>query len=164
MKISSAFLLVAFSAGTCVAQAHPSTQCPTVTGAYYLLEGNWKPMEIAHSTGMKVNGLYTHTIKAAFKDSQAPYQTSKAEAQFCLVNLMDSGRDITLAKFTPVKNGRELQIGKAGLTGVKIEVDQKNSVPLTVEKQADRVYLVVTSASNQATNIAGFDIGFHPAK
>lgn len=177
MKAILVGVLVAAAAHACAAQANNTAQCPKESGAYYYSQSAWKPMDITHSMGFKMTGLYTHAVKAIFRDNASPYQVNGSEPKFCLVGLIDSGRDLTLARFSPSKKDRELQFGKAGLTGFKMQISDKDTVPLNVEKIADKTYIIsskepvakgeyillpilpnMATSSNQATNLSGYDL------
>ncbi len=163
---------------SCKAQIDAATLCPKESGAYSYSQAAWKQMDIAHSMGFKTSGLYSVKVKAIFRDNASPYEVNGSKPKFCLVGLIDSGRDLTLARLSPTKNERELQFGKAGLTGFKMQINAKDTVPLDVEKVADKTYIIsskgpvskgeyillpilpnMATSSNQATNLSGYDVG-----
>lgn len=134
-------LLVLGTSGPAFAQQRPP--CPGATGVYFYAQNEWKPMEPTHAAGVKISGFVTHSAKATFRDSASPYQVQGPEVAFCLVGGVDSGRDLLLAHLVGKKSSRELTFAKVGVTGVQIEVDGKASVPLTVSRLADKVYLAI---------------------
>jgi hypothetical protein len=189
--VLSAFVTILCAPLGVFAQAAPPS-CPTTTGAYYLLGGDWTPMDPSHSIGFKTTnvagaafsyGAAKARIKAQFRDSRSPYQLKSATFAMCLVGIMDSGRDITLAKFQEEKDRREISMASYRLwTGVNAQIDPKVVLPLSVEKKGDKLYLVTSKESlpqgefilftivpdvsamikaNTPASLGGYDFGNH---
>ena len=149
-------------------------------------------MDPVHSVGFKTTnvagaafsyGAAKAHVKAQFRDSKSPYQLQSDQLAICLVGVTDSGRDITLAKFQEEKDRRELPMASYRLwTGINAQLDPKSMVPISVDKRADKVYLVTTKEplprgefilftivpdvgamvkANTATSLGGYDFGSH---
>lgn len=169
-----------------------STECPTATGAYLFSNGSWKALDAVHSIGFKTTnvagaafsyGAAKAKVKAQFREPRSPYQLNGGPFAFCLVGVTDSGRDISVAKFQEEKDRRELALGSYRLwTGINAQIDPKSLIPLSVDKKADKVYLVVgkealpngefilftlipdlpaMAKANTATSLGGYDFGTH---
>ena len=174
------------------AQTAPSLACPATTGAYYRSGDDWKPMDPSHSVGFKSTGVAkaafsygaaSAKIKAQFRDPKSPYQLRDPHMSICLVGLVDSGRDITVARFQQEKDRRELQMASVRIwSGVNAQLDPKSVVPTDVEKIADKVYLINSKESlsdgefilftivpdvealakaNTPQSLGGYDFGSH---
>jgi opacity protein-like surface antigen len=174
------------------AQTSPVPACPTVTGAYYLQGSSWAPMDPSHSSGFKTTniaaaafsyGAAKAQVKAQFRDPKSPYQLGSNTLAICLVGVMDSGRDVVLAKLQEEKDRRELAMASYRMwTGVNAQIDPKAIIPTTVEKKGDKVYLVTSTSpltdgefilftlvpdvaalqkANTPSSLGGYDIGCH---
>jgi hypothetical protein len=166
--------------------------CPTVKGAYYLQSNDWVSMDPSHSIGFKTTnvagaafsyGAAKARMKAQFRDSHSPYQLKSDAFALCLVAITDSGRDITVARFQEEKDRREISMASYRLwTGINAQLDPKVIIPVSVEKQGDRVYLVTSNQSlpqgefilftiipdvasmykaNTPSSLGGYDFGHH---
>ena len=122
-------------------------------------------------------------VKAQFRDQRSPYQLTSTMASFCLVAVVDSGRDLTLARFQEEKDRRELAMASYRLwTGINAQIDPASLIPITVEKKLDKVYLVTSKAplppgefilftiipdvaamakANTPGSLGGYDFGSH---
>jgi len=149
-------------------------------------------MESVHAVGFKTTnvagaafsyGAAKARVKAQFHDSRSPYQLKGNALSLCLVGVIDSGRDITMARFQEEKNRRELPMASYRLwTGVNAQLDPKVVVAIAVEKKAEKVYLVTSKEalqageyilftivpdvaammkSNTAASLGGYDFGVH---
>jgi hypothetical protein len=172
--------------------ANAPNSCPKVNGAYYLQSNGWVPMEPSHSVGFKTTnvagaafsyGATKMRIKSQFRDSHSPYQLRNNAFAMCLVGITDSGRDITVAKFQEEKDRREISMVSYRLwTGVSAQMDAKVFIPVSVEKKADKVYLVTSkeplpegefilftiipdvaamAKANTPSSLGGYDFGHH---
>jgi hypothetical protein len=173
------------------AQSAPP-DCPTATGAYLLQAGSWVSIDPSHSIGFKTTnvagaafsyGAAKAKVKAQFRDARSPYQLSGSVFAMCLIGVADSGRDVTLAKFQEEKDHRELAMASMRLwTGINAQLDPKSVIPLTVDKKADKSYLVVSKEpipagefmlftivpdvsamvkANTPSSLGGYDFGSH---
>jgi hypothetical protein len=173
-------------------QATPPFSCPTMHGAYYLRANEWVSMDTIHAIGFKTTniagaafsyGAAKAKVKAQFRDSKSPYQLSSDSLTICLVDITDSGRDITLAKFQEEKDRRELSMASYRLwTGINVQIDPKMLIPIEVEKKSDKVYLLTSKQplqqgeyilftivpdvsamikANTSSSLGGYDIGYH---
>jgi formyltetrahydrofolate synthetase len=101
----------------------------------------------------------------------------------CLVGITDSGRDITVAKFQEEKDRREISMASYRIwTGVNAQIDPKVIMQISVEKKADKVYLVTSkeplpqgefilftiipdvaamTKANTPSSLGGYDFGHH---
>jgi hypothetical protein len=194
MRKISVFVALFMLAVSCHAQVQAtlSSSCPTATGAYYLRGNQWVSMDPSHSIGFKTTniagaafsyGAAKAKVKAQFRDSKSPYQLSSNTLAICLVNITDSARDITLAKFQEEKDRRELSMASYRLwTGVNAQIDPKILIPIEVEKKSNKVYLVTSKQplqlgeyilftivpdvaamvkGNMPSSLGGYDIGYH---
>jgi hypothetical protein len=149
-------------------------------------------MDPSHSIGFKTTnvagaafsyGAAKAQIKAQFRDPRSPYQLNSALLAICLVGVIDSGRDITLAKFQEEKNHREISMASYRLwTGVNAQIDPKVVIPISVDKKGDKIYLVTSkeampvgefilftiipdvaamAKANTASSLGGYDFGSH---
>lgn len=174
-----------------VAQPAPPS-CPNTAGAYFLQGNKWVGMDPSHSMGFKTTnvagaafsyGMAKARIKAQFRDGESPYQLDGHDLTMCLVDVADSGRDITLAKFQEEKDHRELPMASIrAWTGVNAQLDPKSIIPVSVDKLADKVYLVASKEpipsgefmlftmvpdlssmvkANTPTSLGGYDFGAH---
>jgi hypothetical protein len=193
MRTLKTFLSLAifpFIAITTYAQI-PST-CPSSKGAYYLQGNEWTPMDRLDSVGFKTTniagaafsyGAAKAHLKAIFRDSESPYQLKGNRLAMCLVDITDSGRDVSIARFQQKKNRRELPMASYRLwTGYNAQIDPKSIIPISVDKKADEVYLVTTKdplprgefilftivpdiaamiKANTHTSLGGYDFGIH---
>ncbi len=168
------------------------TECPTATGAYLLSNGTWRALDAVHSIGFKTTnvagaafsyGAAKAKVKAQFREARSPYQLSGGTLAFCLVGVTDSGRDISVAKFQEEKDRRELALGSYRMwTGINAQIDPKSLIPVSVDKKADKVYMVTSkealpngefilftlipdlpamAKANTATSLGGYDFGIH---
>jgi hypothetical protein len=166
--------------------------CPTANGAYLLDGVNWKSLDAVHSIGFKTTnvagaafsyGAAKAKVKAQFRDAKSPYQMTGASFTMCLVGLVDSGRDITVARFQEEKDRRELAMASMRLwTGINAQMDPSAVTPVSVDKKADKVYLVTGKEplkdgeyilftivpdvqamvkANTPSSLGGYDFGFH---
>lgn len=194
MKTISAVVAVAF--GVCLqvnafAQSNIAT-CPSNNGAYLLQGTEWIPVDSVHAVGFKTTnvagaafsyGAAKARVKAQFRDSRSPYQLKSDGLSICLVGVIDTGRDITVARFQEEKNRRELPMASYRLwTGVNAQLDPKVVVAVAIEKKADKVYLVTSKEplhegeyilftivpdvaammkANTTTSLGGYDFGIH---
>jgi hypothetical protein len=187
----SAFLSILCVPLSILAQAAPPS-CPTAIGAYYLQGADWTPMDPSHSIGFKTTnvagaafsyGAAKARIKAQFRDPRSPYQLRSNLVAICLVGITDTGRDITLAKFQEEKDRREISMASYRLwTGVNAQIDPKVLIPVSVEKEGDKIYLVTSkdavpvgefilftiipdvaamAKANTASSLGGYDFGSH---
>jgi hypothetical protein len=178
-----------------LAQAPSVPPCPTSTGAYYLQGQKWTGMDPSHSFGFKTTnvaaaafsyGAAKAQVKAQFRDAKSPYQLSDGSLAMCLVGVTDSGRDITLAKFQEEKDHRELAMASYRMwTGVNAQINPKSLVPISVDKQSDKVYLITSkeplpqgefilftiipdtaamARANTPSALGGYDFGVHTQK
>lgn len=149
-------------------------------------------MDPSHSVGFKTTnvagaafsyGAAKARMKAQFRDARSPYQLKDSSLSVCLVGVVDSGRDITVARFQEEKDRRELPMASYRLwTGVNAQMDPKVLIGISVEKKADKVYLITGKEplplgefilftivpdvaamvkANQATSLGGYDFGNH---
>jgi hypothetical protein len=147
-------------------------------------------MDPVHAIGFKTTnvagaafsyGAAKARVKAQFRDAHSPYQLKGDALAVCLVGVIDSGRDITVARFQEEKDRRELPMASYRLwTGVNAQLDPKVIVSIAVEKKAEKVYLVKSKESlhdgefilftivpdvaamvkaNAATSLGGYDFG-----
>ena len=161
-------------------------------GAYFLQGDKWVGMDPIHSMGFKTTnvagaafsyGLAKARIKAQFRDGESPYQLDGHTLAICLVDVADSGRDITLAKFQEEKDHRELPMASIRVwTGMNSQLDPKSIIPVSVDKLADNVYLVTNKEplpsgefilftmvpdlssmvkANTPNSLGGYDFGSH---
>jgi len=122
-------------------------------------------------------------VKAQFRDAHSPYQLRSSGFAMCLVDITDSGRDITVAKFQEEKDRREISMASYRLwTGVNAQIDPKVIIQVSVEKKSDKVYLVTSkevlpqgefilftiipdvaamTKANTPTSLGGYDFGHH---
>jgi hypothetical protein len=131
-----------------------SPTCPTVIGAYYLLNNDWVSMDPSHSIGFKTTnvagaafsyGAAKARVKAQFRDAHSPYQLRADSLAMCLVGVTDSGRDITVARFQEEKDRREISMASYRLwTGVNAQIDPKVLIQISVETKGGKVYLVTS--------------------
>jgi hypothetical protein len=166
--------------------------CPKVYGAYYMQSNGWVPMDPSHSVGFKTTnvagaafsyGATKMRIKAQFRDAHSPYQLRSNTFAMCLVGIIDSGRDITVAKFQEEKDRREISMVSYRLwTGVSAQMDAEVFIPVSAEKKGDKVYLVTSKESlpqgefilftiipdvaamtkaNTPSSLGGYDFGHH---
>jgi hypothetical protein len=166
--------------------------CPTANGAYYLSGDAWVGMDASHSIGFKTTnvagaafsyGAAKAKVKAQFRDSKSPYQVKNSDLAICLVGVVDSGRDLTLAKFQEGKDRRELAMASYRLwTGINAQIDPGSLIPINVDKKADKVYVISTKAplpsgefilftiipdvaamakANTPGSLGGYDFGSH---
>ena len=132
--------------------AQTSDTCPTTNGAYLKVDNEWKSIDSVHAIGFKTTGVAKMAfsygaaaakVKAQFRDPKSPYQITAPSFFMCLVGLIDSGRDITLAKFQEEKDHRELQMASIKtFSGVNAQIDPKSVILLDVNKIADKSYMV----------------------
>jgi len=111
-------------------------------------------MDASHSVGFKTTnvagaafsyGAAKARVKAQFRDGRSPYQLDSSIFAVCIVGLIDTGRDITLARFQEEKDRREISMASYRMwTGVNAQLDPKAIIPTTVEKEADNLYLVTS--------------------
>ena len=130
--------------------------CPTANGTYFLDGERWVGMDSSHSVGWKTTnvagaafsyGAGKAKVKAQFRDSKSPYQLKGSDLAICLVGVIDSGRDLTLAKFQEENDRRELAMASYRLwTGINAQIDPASLIPITVDKKADKVYLISSRA------------------
>jgi len=155
-------LLCALLAGIVLpSHAHAQTSttppaCPATTGAFYLKSGNWAPMEPSHSIGFKTTnvmgaafsyGASKARVKAQFRDPSSPYHLDGSALAICLVGVTDSGRDVTVAKFQEEKTHRELSMASFRMwTGINAQIEPGSLIPISVDKQGDKVYLVTSKS------------------
>ena len=149
-------------------------------------------MDASHSVGFKTTnvagaafsyGAAKAKVKAQFRDPKSPYQLKSSDLSICLVGVIDSGRDLTLAKFQEEKDRRELAMASYRLwTGINAQIDPASLVPMTVDKKADKVYLISSKAplpsgefilftivpdvaamakANTPGSLGGYDFGSH---
>ncbi len=149
-------------------------------------------MDATHSVGFKTTnvagaafsyGAAKARVKAQFRDGKSPYQLDSPGFAVCLVGVADSGRDITLAKFQEEKDRREISMASYRVwTGINAQLDPKTIVPTTVEKKANKVYLVTSKdalpvgefilftivpdvqamvKANTPSSLGGYDVGYH---
>ncbi|SNS77926.1 hypothetical protein SAMN05421770_102290 [Granulicella rosea] len=149
-------------------------------------------MDPSHSIGFKTTnvagaafsyGAAKARIKAQFRDAKSPYQLRDSSLAMCLVGLLDSGRDLTLARFQEEKDRRELPMASMRLwTGINSQMDPKVVIPIQVDKKGDKVYLLTSKEplplgeyilftiipdvaamvkANQGTSLGGYDFGNH---
>ena len=166
--------------------------CPTVTGAYYLKANVWVPVDLVHSVGFKTTnvagaafsyGLAKAQYKAQFRDKASPYQLKGNTLEVCLIGVLDTARDLTLAKMQEEKDRRELPMASVRMwTGVNAQMDPKVVIPITTEKLGDKAYLVKSKGplpngefilfvtvpdvaamvkSNASASLGGYDFGCH---
>jgi hypothetical protein len=166
--------------------------CPTAIGAYYLQKNDWVSMDPSHSVGFKTTnvagsafsyGAAKARVKAQFREPHSPYQLRSNAFAMCLVGITDSGRDITVAKFQEEKDRREISMASYRIwTGVNAQIDPKIIMQISVEKKAERVYLVTSketlpqgefilftiipdvaamTKANTPTSLGGYDFGHH---
>jgi hypothetical protein len=166
--------------------------CPTAIGAYYLQKNDWVSMDPSHSVGFKTTnvagaafsyGATKARVKAQFREPHSPYQLRTSAFAMCLVGITDSGRDITVAKFQVEKDRREISMASYRIwTGVNAQIDPKIIMQISVEKKADKVYLVTSketlppgefilftiipdvaamTKANTPTSLGGYDFGHH---
>jgi hypothetical protein len=117
--------------------------CPIAVGAYYLQSNDWVPMDPSHSVGFKITnvagaafsyGAAKARVKAQFRDAHSPYQLRINTFAMCLVGIIDSGRDISVAKFQEEKDRREISMASYRLwTGVNAQIDPKVLIQVSVE-------------------------------
>jgi hypothetical protein len=174
-----------------VAQAAPPV-CPTANGAYYLRTNQWVAMDPSHSIGFKTTnvagaafsyGAAKARVKAQFRDPSSPYQLRSGTFAMCLVGVVDTGRDITLAKFQQEKDRREISMASYRIwTGINAQIDPKIVLPVATEKMGDKVYLVTSkealpegefilftivpdvaamAKANRQGSLGGYDFGYH---
>jgi hypothetical protein len=193
MKIVTLVALAVVLCGSIRLQAQASIPaCPTSPGAYFLKGGEWVGMDASHSIGFKTTnvagaafsyGAAKARVKAQFRDAKSPYQLQNDLLALCLVGVIDTGRDITLAKFQEEKDRREISMASYRMwTGINAQVDPKVIIATTVEKKADKVYLITSKdplplgefilftiipdvsamvKANTATSLGGYDFGNH---
>ena len=99
------------------------------------------------------------------------------------MGVIDSGRDLTLAKFQEENDRRELAMASYRLwTGINAQIDPASLIPITVDKKADKVYLISSRAplpsgefilftivpdvaamakANTPGSLGGYDFGSH---
>ena len=149
-------------------------------------------MDSSHSVGWKTTNVagaaFSHgaakaKVKAQFRDSKSPYQLKGSDLAICLVGVIDSGRDLTLAKFQEENDRRELAMASYRLwTGINAQIDPASLIPITVDKKADKVYLISSRAplpsgefilftivpdvaamakANTPGSLGGYDFGSH---
>jgi hypothetical protein len=190
LKASAMAALLLAPLTLCAQTAPP--ECPTATGAYLLQAGKWMSVDPSHSIGFKTTnvagaafsyGAAKAKVKAQFRDARSPYQVEGNTFAMCLIGVADSGRDVTLAKFQEEKDHRELAMASYRMwTGINAQIDPKSIVPVTVDKKADKSYLVVSKdplpvgefmlftiipdvqamvKSNTAGALGGYDFGAH---
>ena len=166
--------------------------CPVASGAYYLQGTTWLGMDPSHSIGFKTTnvagaafsyGAAKARVKAQFREARSPYQLPDSSFAMCLVSTVDSGRDITLARFQEEKDRRELSMASYRVwTGINAQLDPKVVIPITVEKKGEKIYLVTSkeplplgefilftiipdvaamAKANQASSLGGYDFGNH---
>jgi hypothetical protein len=166
--------------------------CPTVNGAYYMQSNDWVSMDPSHSVGFKTThvagaafsyGATKARVKAQFRDAHSPYQLRSNTFAMCLVGIIDSGRDISVAKFQEEKDRREISMVSYRLwTGVSAQMDSKVFIPVSVEKKGDKIYLVTSkellpqgefilftiipdvaamAKANTPSSLGGYDFGHH---
>jgi len=193
MKISVCFAFVAVLCAhlSVLAQTVPP-DCPAGPGAYYLKGTDWVAMDPSHSIGFKTTnvagaafsyGAAKARLKAQFRDAKSPYQLKDSSLAICLVGIVDTGRDMTLARFQEEKDRRELSMASYRLwTGVNAQIDPKALVPITIDKKGEKIYLITSkeplppgefilftiipdiaamAKANQATSLGGYDFGNH---
>jgi hypothetical protein len=193
MKITA---FAVFAAALCVPLsvfAQPVLpDCPVASGAYYLQGTTWLGMDPSHSTGFKTTnvagaafsyGAAKARVKAQFREARSPYQLPDSSFAMCLVGTVDTGRDITLARFQEEKDRRELSMASYRMwTGINAQLDPKVLIPITVEKKGEKIYLVTSkeplplgefilftiipdvaamAKANQASSLGGYDFGNH---
>jgi len=185
-------LTAALLAPACLLAQTNLPACPSATGAYYLQKDNWMAMDPSHSIGFKTTnvagaafsyGAAKARVKAQFRDPASPYQLNHNDLAICLVGIVDTGRDFTLAKFQEEKDRRELSMASYRVwTGINAQIDPKSLIAITVEKKADKVYLVrgkeplpngefilftiipdiaAMAKANTPASLGGYDFGIH---
>lgn len=189
-------LVIAFGLLLCVpfgARAQSTIpECPATSGAYFLQADKWIAMDPSHSMGFKTTnlagaafsyGAAKAKVKAQFRDPHSPYQILSGTLTMCLVGVIDTGRDITLAKFQEEKDRRELAMASFRMwTGINAQIDPKAVIPTTVEKKGEKVYVVTTkdplpggefilftiipdvaamTKANTPASLGGYDFGSH---
>jgi hypothetical protein len=193
MKIAalSAFVIILSAPLSIFAQA-TTLSCPTASGAYYRLGNDWTPMDLSHSIGFKTTnvagaafsyGAAKARLKAQFRDPKSPYQLKSNLLEICLVGIIDSGRDITVAKFQEEKDRREIPMASYRLwTGINAQIDPKVLIPVSIDKKGDKLYLITSkeplpvgefilftiipdvaamAKANTPSSLGGYDFGNH---
>jgi hypothetical protein len=136
--------------------AFAQTAAPTLAGMYSQTASDYTRMELATSSGFKTHGA----LKSGFSYGIAKikgdwlYRGTSAAAQLTnrpaliLVSQIDvSTQAIALVRFDVKKDHREAQYCEASAwSGVKEE--NKNTIPLTVTRQANTNNLTITPASD----------------
>jgi hypothetical protein len=136
--------------------------CPVASGAYHLQGTTWLAMDPSHSTGFKTTnvagaafsyGAAKARVKAQFREARSPYQLPDSSFAMCLVGTVDTGRDITLARFQEEKDRRELSMASYRMwTGINAQMDPKVLIPITVEKKGEKIYLVTSKEPSPLGN------------
>lgn len=192
MKIRNVFLCAAMFAPLATFAQSLFPACPASKGGYLLENDSWTPIDPSHSATFKTTnvaaalmswGAAKAKVKVQFRDEKSPYQSKAGIFAMCLVDEINTGRDITLAQFQARKDRRELTMATyRDWSGYNVQIDPKSLIPVDVEKKGDQVYVITSksslpngefilftsvpevpgiSNSNSSGSVGGYDFGRH---
>lgn len=149
-------------------------------------------MDLVHAAGFKTTnvagaafsyGAAKAHVKAQFREARSPYQIKTPSFAICLVGIIDTGRDITVARFQEEKDRREIPMASYRVwTGINAQLDPKVITQVNVEKKDEKVYLITSKEPleegefilftivpdmaslikyNTANALGGYDFGIH---